>query len=267
MTTSKGVVLITGGSSGIGAIYADRFASRGHDLILVARNSEKLSAVANNLKTLYGVDVEKLVADLTEHGDLAVVERRLADDRSITHLVNNAGFGAVAPLAQSDADDMERMIAVNVTAPMRLSRAVVPAFVERGQGTIINISSILAILPEIANGVYGGTKSFLLSFSHKLRSELEGTGVHLQVVLPGATATEFWDVAGLPVSNLPQEWVMSATDLVDAALVGLDRGEYATIPSLSDESQWDAWEAARQAMNSHLSNVNVAPRYTTSSAA
>ncbi len=98
------------------------------------------------------------------------------------------------------------------------------------------------------NGVYGGTKSFVLAFSHSLRKVLQGTGVNVQVVLPGATGTEFWDVAGLPASHLPTEWVMSADDLVDAALVGLDRGEFATIPSLQDASEWDAWEAARGAM-------------------
>jgi uncharacterized protein len=153
------------------------------------------------------------------------------------------------------------MIAINVTVPMRLAYAAVPQFTARRKGAIINISSIVAIGPEILNGVYGGTKSFVLAFSQSLRKELKDTGVEVQVVLPGATGTEFWDVAGLPASNLPKEWVMSAADLVDAALLGLDRGEFATIPSLMDAKEWDAWEAARQTMLPHLSSAVPAARY------
>lgn len=153
------------------------------------------------------------------------------------------------------------MVAINVTAPLRLTYAAVPQFVARKQGTIVNIASIVAIGPEILNGVYGGTKSFVLAFSQSLRKELAGTGVHVQVVLPGATGTEFWDIAGLPASNLPKEWVMSAADLVDAALRGLDRGEFATVPSLADGAEFEAWEAARQTMLPHLSSAVVAERY------
>lgn len=261
MTSTSGTVLITGASSGIGAVYADRFAARTHDLILVARNKARLDAVADDLSRRHGVAVRTVEADLTERAGLAAVEHILESDPSITHLVNNAGFGSAAPLASASVDEMERMIAINVTAPMRLTYAAVPAFTARGAGTIINIASIVAIGPEVLNGVYGGSKSFVLGFSHSLRKELAGTGVTVQVVLPGATGTEFWDVAGLPASNLPQDWVMSAEDLVDAALVGLDRGEFATVPSLQDAAEWDAWEAARQTMLPHLSNAVPASRY------
>lgn len=265
--SSGGTVLITGASSGIGAVYADRFARRGHDLILVARNRERLSAMAETLRAHHGVAARTLVADLAERAGRAEVEAVLRNDPGITHLVNNAGFGSATPLAESAADDMERMVAVNVTAPLRLAYAAVPVFVQRGRGTIVNIASIAAIGPEILNGVYGGTKSFLLAFSQSLRKELAGTGVEVQVVLPGATGTEFWDIAGLPASNLPPEWVMSAGELVDAALVGLDRGEFATIPSLADAAEWEAWEAARQAMLPHLSSAVPAARYRPASAA
>lgn len=261
MTSTSGTVLITGASSGIGAVYADRFAARSHDLILVARNKARLDAVADDLSRRHGVVVRTVEADLTERAGLAAVEHILESDPSITHLVNNAGFGSAAPLASASVDEMERMIAINVTAPMRLTYAAVPAFTARGAGTIINIASIVAIGPEVLNGVYGGSKSFVLGFSHSLRKELAGTGVTVQVVLPGATGTEFWDVAGLPASNLPQDWVMSAEDLVDAALAGLDRGEFATVPSLQDAAEWDAWEAARQTMLPHLSNAVPASRY------
>lgn len=261
MTTSNGTVLVTGASSGIGAIYADRFAARGHDLILVARNRDRLAAIAAKITAEHGVSVRTLAADLTDRAGLAEVEAVLKSDSTITHLVNNAGFGSTAPLAAASVDEMEKMVAINVTAPMRLAYAAVPQFTARGTGTIINIASIVAIAPEVLNGVYGGTKSFVLAFSHSLRKELADTGVAVQVVIPGATGTEFWDIAGLPASNLPQDWVMSAADLVDAALVGLDRGEFATIPSLMDASEWDAWEAARGQMSAHLSSAAVAARY------
>lgn len=261
--TDKGTVLITGASSGIGAVYADRFAARGHDLILVARNSPRLGQVAARLRADHSVRVEEVIADLSERSGLAAVESILASDATITHLVNNAGFGSASPLHASSVDAMENMVAINVLAPLRLTYAAVPAFKARGRGTIINIASIVAIGPEILNGVYGGTKSFVLAFSQSLRKELAGTGISVQVVLPGATGTEFWDVAGMPASNLPQDWVMSADDLVDAALLGLDRGEFATVPSLMDEGEWEAWEAARGQMLPHLSSAIVAPRYRT----
>jgi short-subunit dehydrogenase len=261
MTTSNGTVLITGASSGIGALYADRFAKRGHDLILVARNRERLDAVAAKLSGAYGVKVRVVAADLTNRADLAEVEAILKSDESITHLVNNAGFGSAAPLASASVDEMEKMVTINVTAPMRLAYAAVPSFSARGKGVIINIASIVAIGPEILNGVYGGTKSFILAFSQSLRKELNGSDVHVQVVLPGATGTEFWDIAGLPASHLPKEWVMSAQDLVDSALAGLDKGEFATVPSLMDASEFEAWEAARQTMLPHLSSAVPAERY------
>lgn len=261
MTSTHGTVLITGASSGIGAVYADRFAARGHDLVLVARNVGRLEGVAKALTERHGVRIRILPADLGSEEGLAAVETVIAEDDTITHLVNNAGFGSAAPLTSADVQEMQAMVAINVTAPLRLTYAAVPRFIARGKGAIINISSIVAIGPEVLNGVYGGTKSFVLAFSQSLRTELQGTGVTVQVVLPGATGTEFWDIAGLPASNLPSEWVMSAADLVDAALIGLDRGEFATIPSLMDASEWDAWEAARAAMLPHLSSAAVAPRY------
>ena len=261
MTSTHGTALITGASSGIGAVYADRFAARGHDLILVARNTGRLDGVAKTLTERYGVKVRAVAADLGAEEGLSAVEAIIAEDQTITHLVNNAGFGSAAPLASADVREMQAMVAINVTAPLRLTYAAVPRFIARGKGAIINISSIVAVGPEVLNGVYGGTKSFVLAFSQSLRKELQGTGVTVQVVLPGATGTEFWDIAGLPASNLPSEWVMPAADLVDAALLGLDRGEFTTIPSLMDASEWDAWEAARAAMLPHLSSAVVAPRY------
>ncbi|MFG1376272.1 SDR family NAD(P)-dependent oxidoreductase [Xanthobacter autotrophicus] len=265
--STKGTAVITGASSGIGAIYAERLAARGHDVILVARNAERLAQQAERIAQRHGVSTRVVDADLTDAAQLKQVEALLQADDSIRVLVNNAGFGGAGPLLQSDVDRMEEMVAINVTAVMRLTYAVAPRFVARGAGTIINISSIVAIGPEILNGVYGGTKAFVLGFSQSLKKELAGTGATVQVVLPGATATAFWDAAGLPVEQLPQTWVMSAADLVDAALAGLDRGEFVTIPSLQDGAEWEAFEAARQAMLPHLSSSTVAPRYSAAAAA
>ena len=258
---SKGLAVITGASSGIGAVYADRLAQRGYDLLLVARSQERMADLAKKLKSNTGSKVETLVADLTDSKDLGRLERILREDSRITLLVNNAGVGATAPLLKSDIDDMSRMIALNVEALTRLTYAVVPAFVKRGAGLIINIASIVAVAPELLNGVYGGTKAFVLGFSQSLQHELANTGVRVQVVLPGATATNFWAASGKPVEDLPQEIVMSAEDMVDAALAGFDQGEFVTIPALPDVGQWESYEAARQALMSNLSRAEPAGRY------
>ncbi|GER12353.1 SDR family NAD(P)-dependent oxidoreductase [Variovorax boronicumulans] len=258
---NKGTALITGASSGIGAVYADRLARRGFDLILVARNRERLAALAAKLSDETGRKVEVLPADLSDRKDIASVEAVLRTRGDITLLVNNAGFGAAAPLLGSDIDKMEEMIELNVSALTRLTYAAVPGFVERGAGTLVNIASIVAISPETLNGVYGGTKAFVLALSQSLQHELKDKGVRVQAVLPGATATEFWGVAGVPMAHLPKEIVMTAEDMVDAALAGLDQGEQVTIPALPDLAEWDAFDAARRAMSGRLSSTAPAARY------
>jgi short-subunit dehydrogenase len=258
---TKGTALITGASSGIGAIYADRLAKRGYDLILVARNRSRLAALAQRLENETGRSVKTIAANLYDKADLARIETTLRTNASVTLLVNNAGVGATAPLLDSDVEKMDEMIRLNVGALTRLTYAAAPGFVARGGGTIINIASIVAISPETLNGVYGASKAFVLAFSQSLHHELAGKGVRVQAVLPGATATEFWDIAGLPVHNLPAEIVMSAEDMVDAALAGLDQGEIVTIPSLPDKVEWDGFDAARRAMSSKLSRAVPARRY------
>jgi short-subunit dehydrogenase len=257
----KGTALITGASSGIGAIYADRLARRGYDLVLVARNRERLAALSNRITTGTRRSVEILDADLGDKAGLAAVEAKLKQDASITLLVNNAGVGTHTPLVDSDVDAMQRMIDLNVSALTRLTYAAVPGFVARGNGALINIASIVAIAPEVLNGVYGGSKAFVLAFSQSLKHELADKGIQVQAVLPGATATEFWQTGGLPLENLDKAIVMSADDMVDAALVGFDRGELITIPSLHAVEKWEDYEAARRAMFSLLSTNAPAPRY------
>jgi hypothetical protein len=255
---TSGVALISGASSGIGAIYADRLAHRGHDLILVARNRRRLEIVSAQIAHRTGRKIEVLAADLA---NLAMVEQVLLTNSRITMLVNNAGIGATAPLLGSEVDKMSQMIALNVGTITRLTYAAVPGFVARGVGTIINIASIVTVHPELLNGVYAGTKAFVLAFSRSLHHELTDKGVRVQVVLPGATATDFWGIAGMPVEQLPAELVMPAGEMVDAALAGLDQGELITLPSQPDLADWKAYESARQALFPNLSRLSAAYRY------
>src|SRR5260221_254662 len=248
----NGAALITGASSGIGAAYAERLARRGYDLTLAARNRRRLDALAARISDETGRGVEVLQADLGNKEDLARIETALKQDASLTMLVNNAGVGAAAPLLQSNVDLMEEMIKLNVVALMRLTYAAAPVFAARGHGAIINISSVAAIAPEMLNGVYGGTKAFVLTFSQSLHHEFADKGVRFQVVLPCATSSAFWESKGTPVSNLPAERVMAVGEMVDAALVGLDIGEFVTIPALPHIAEWDLLEAAPRKLTSHM---------------
>jgi hypothetical protein len=253
--------VITGASTGIGALYAERLAARGYNLVLVARNGARLQELAARLQASTGRTVRAISADLTNADDLGRVETLLREDSSITMLVNNAGIGATGPLLASDIGKMQEMISLNVTALTRLTYAAAPGFVARGKGTFINIASVVAIAPEVLNGVYGATKAYVLALSQSLEHELADKGVRVQVVLPGATATDFWNAAGTPVEHLPKEMVMRAEEMVDAALAGLDLGEFATIPALEDGSKFDTFDAARRAMHPELSTSRPASRY------
>lgn len=258
---SKGIALVTGASSGIGAIYADRLARRGFDLILVARNLARLESLARRLESETGRTVEVIAADLYNTKELAKIEAILQQNARVTMLVNNAGVASNGPLLATGIETVDAMISLNVTAVAHLAYAAAPAFVKRGGGTIINISSVLGLTPEVLNGVYGGTKAFVLALSQSLHKELSELNVRIQVVLPGATATDLWEKAGAPLSQLPVSIVMQPDDLVDAALAGLDQGEFITIPSLPDTSDWTAYEAARQKLMPNLSLNKPAERY------
>jgi short-subunit dehydrogenase len=265
MTTNEnnnlGTALVTGASSGIGAVYADRLARRGYDLILVARDRERLEAIANRIASGTGRSASISVADLTVKDDLARIENTLRDDESIEVLVNNAGISGDGDIAGADPDRLEQMIKLNALAPTRLAVAAATAFVSRGSGTIINISSMLALAPEWFNGVYSGTKAYLLNLSLRMQKELADKGVRVQVVLPGATRTEIWEKAGTSVESLPPDILMEVDDMVDAALSGLDRGEIVTIPSLPELSDWEAFEKMRHEIAPKLSRNFPAERY------
>lgn len=265
--SSRGTAIVTGASSGIGAIYADRLARRGHDLILVARNGARLEELAARLRAETGRAVEPLVADLSQSADVARIEQRIGEDAAITLLVNNAGMLLEGETLDQTPGAIETLVALNITAVSRLAIAAGRAFAARGAGTIINLSSILGLAHEISEGIYSASKAYVLSLSRNLAGELRDKGVQVQAVLPGATRTEIWERSGRDVGAFPPEMVMDAGDLVDAALVGLDRGEDVTIPPLADEQLWLSYETARAAMMPVLSRRDVAPRYCTAAVA
>jgi uncharacterized protein len=265
--TPKGTALITGASSGIGAVYADRLARRGHDLILVARDEARLNEAAGRLGAAYGVSVLTLPADLTAETGLAAVEHRLETDPAIALFVNNAGIGVMSPLTDMSPAGITTLIQLNVLAAARLAAAAARAFAPRGQGTIINIASVLALVSERFNPVYNATKAFVLNLSQSMQRELAPNGVRVQAVLPGVTRTEIFDRAGGDISAYPPEMVMEASEMVDAALAGLDQGEVVTIPSLPNAGDFDAFTEARLALAPNLSRNHAAPRYRVSVAA
>jgi uncharacterized protein len=252
-------VLITGASSGIGAVYADRFAHRGHDLVLVARDKARMETLAARLREKSGVHIDILPADLTDTAALGTVEKRLREDDSIGILINNAGAAAPGGVTNPDLDALDQLIRLNVTAVTRLASAAGTRFASRGEGAIVNISSILALIPEFTLGIYGATKSYVLTLSQSLQSELGPSGVYVQAVLPAATRTEIWERSGRSIDDLTV--VMGVDELVDAALIGFDRRESVTIPSLPDAEQWNAFNGARQAMLPNLAQPHAAARY------
>jgi short-subunit dehydrogenase len=259
MSRNLPAVLITGASSGIGAVYADRFAQRGHDLVLVARDKVRLDTLAEQIRKQASVNIDVLPADLTKITDLRRVEQRLSDDENIQILINNAGAVAPGGFANSDLDALDNLIRLNVTAVTRLASAAGTRFASRGKGAVVNISSILALIPEFNLGIYAATKSYVLTLSQSLQSELGPRGVYVQAVLPAATRTEIWERSGRSIDDLSV--VMGVDELVDAALVGFDRREAVTIPSLPDARQWDAFSGARQAMLPNLAQPHAAARY------
>jgi short-subunit dehydrogenase len=257
----KPTVLITGASSGLGAIYADRFARRGHDLVLAARDEDRLQTLASRLRGAFGVHVDVIKTDLTNLDDLGRLESRLRDDDRIGVLINNAGASLAGQFLEQSPDQVGQLVRLNAVAPARLAAAIAPRLVAQGQGAIVNIGSVVGLAPELGATVYGATKAFLLHFSQALQGQLGPKGVYVQAVLPAATRTEIWERAGTDISTIPA--VMDAEELVDAALVGFDRREPVTIPPLPDDAQWATFEAARQAMLPNFRQVHAAARYRT----
>lgn len=259
--TSHSTVLITGASTGIGATYAERFARRGHSLVLVARDKARLESLAARLRADTGTAVEVLPADLTQPGDLAAVEARLREDARIETLINNAGAALSGHFIDQSIDDVTRLVALNTTALVRLASSVAPRLVHAGKGAIVNIGSVVGLAPEFGMSVYGATKAFVLFLSQGLSLELAPKGVYVQAVLPAGTRTEIWERAGIDANAMPD--LMGVDELVDAALVGFDRRELVTIPPLHEATRWDALNAARQTLIADIRQAHVAQRYRT----
>ncbi|QIB32415.1 SDR family NAD(P)-dependent oxidoreductase [Ancylobacter pratisalsi] len=263
MTSQKlGTAVVTGASSGIGKTYAERLSRRGYDLVLVARNRARLEALAAELSAASpGCAVDVHVADLGTPADVAGLAARISSDPSITLLLNNAGAGTEGPVIGADIAKIDAMVQLNVVALTQLSVAAVNAFVQLGGGTLINIASVVALMPETLLGAYSATKAYVLALTQSLGNELQDRPVRLQAVLPGLTRTEFFDRSGVDLTAFPPAMVMEVDELVDAALAGLDMGETITIPSLPDAAAWERLVATRMEMMPGLSRDHAAPRY------
>ncbi|HEY9213602.1 MAG TPA: SDR family oxidoreductase [Ancylobacter sp.] len=251
--------LVTGASSGIGAVYARRFAARGYDLVLVARATDRLNALAAELQAAHGVAVEVITADLIEPAQLDRVVRRLRSGSPVDLLVNNAGTALPGGFVGADPAAMDKLLRLNVQVPTLLASAAVGGMLERGHGAIINIASVVALIPEYFPGIYAATKSYMMTFSRGLAAELGPKGIYVQAVLPAATRTEIWAHAGADVEQIPG--LMEVDDLVDAALVGFDRKEEVTIPPVPEASAWEAFEQARGGLAAGFGNSRPAARY------
>jgi short-subunit dehydrogenase len=261
MSDLKGTAVVTGATGGVGALYAAGLAERGYDLLLVGRQQKTLDAVAKAVKQKANVKVETIVANLAEAKELARIEARISSDPAITTLINSATSVTFSPLAKLGSQALDETITVNITALTRLTHAVLPGLLARGAGAIVNMASVLAFHPWPEFSVYNASKAYVVSFSQALQGEVAGKGVLVQVVTPPAVDTDFWNHAGLPVSNLPAGAVMKPQHLVDAALRGLDRGESWVFPSLSEQALWDDHQKTRQALVGGLMNGAPAPRY------
>ena len=257
--STRPTVLITGASTGIGAVYAERFAQRGHDLVLVARDQARMDALAARLRSTHQVAIDVIPADLTQLGDLTTVESRLRDDARIGILVNNAGAALSGQFIEQSTESIAQLVALNTTALVRLASAIAPRLAKAGDGAIINIGSVVGLAPEFGMTVYGATKAFVLFLSQGLSLELSPRGVYVQAVLPAATRTEIWDRSGVDINTLNE--IMEVGDLVDAALVGFDRREPVTIPPLQEAERWDGLQTARQGLLQQIRQSAVAQRY------
>jgi len=252
-------ILITGASDGIGAVYADRLARRGNNLILVARRADKLAALAARLTADTGISVETITGDLASDEDLARIETRLRNDASITGLVNNAGIAGEGKIVDADPAYITAMIYLNILTVALLSAAIAPRLAAKGAGTIINLTSVTALMPEAFTAVYPTTKAFVLAFTEALNAELGPQGVRVQAVLPGITRTAIR--TDEQMASLPAHMVMEVDEMVDAALRGFDIGETIAIPALPDNADLDTYIAARTALRPNLSRDHAAARY------
>jgi len=232
--------LVTGASSGIGAAFAERLARDHYDLLVVARRRDRLDMLAQRLQVSHPITIEVLAADLSQPGPLQMLEKRVAADRPLDVLVNNAGFGAYIPFVALDPDRAEELIRLQVVAVTRLTRAALPGMIACKQGAIINVSSLLAFSGSLPSpplqkrATYAATKAYINTLTRILHDELEGTGVRVQALCPGLVRTEFHQQMGMDPGEFPSAMVMDPHALVEASLAALRRGEVICVPALED---------------------------------
>lgn len=220
---SRGLAVVTGASAGIGREFSEQLARRGYDLLLVARDRNRLTEVAASLASASGVEVEAFPADLTRDEDVTRLAERLAGSPRLALLVNNAGFGLRGKLAEADPGKQEAMVRLHTLAPMRLTQAALPVMLRNDAGAVVNVSSIASFIYSAGNANYCATKAYLTVFSEGVATEVAGTGVQVQALCPGFTRTEFHGRIGTP-GRLPRFAWKTARAVVDHSLRCLDRG-------------------------------------------
>ena len=260
-----GMAVVTGASSGIGRSYAERLASNGMDVVVVARRMDPLDALKRELER-GGIRVRTIVADLARAEDVQRLVTELAT-LPVELLVNNAGVAHYMPFAQLPVERARELVDVNALAPVLLTRAAIPGMVARGRGAIINVASLLAFsgaaraphLPQRA--VYAATKAFLVTFTEILAAELAGTGVKIQVVCPGVVRSEFHSRQGIDMSQVPR---MEPDQIVMASLSDLERGVVVSIPAMPDESAKARFDDAASTLLGVARRTELPERYRTS---
>jgi short-subunit dehydrogenase len=260
---SSQAAMVTGASSGIGEAYAQRLASDGRDLTIVARREDRLSALAARLREAHGVTVDAIPADLADAADLRRV-CELVEAAELDMLVNNAGLAHYKTFAELPPSEAEELVLLNVLAPVLLSRAAVPGMLARGSGAIVNVASLLAFSGSIdapqlpRRAVYAGTKSFLVTFSETLASELAPAGIRVQVVCPGVVRSEFHTRQGMDLSAVPR---MEPEDVVEASLADLERGAVVSIPGLAELDAYARLEGAEEELVAAARTAALPGRY------
>lgn len=232
MASERGLAVVTGASSGIGAVYAERLAAQGYDLLLVARRKDRLEDLARTFEQKHGIRAEAFASDLARDGGLHALEDRIAASPDLAMLVNNAGFGIRGLFQESDLARQEEMHRLHIIATMRLTHAALRGMMARGRGTIVNVSSVAAFSQSPWNTTYSATKTWMNSFTEALSVELRtlGSPIKLQALCPGFTVTEFHDVMGINRQIIPDGWWMTSEEVVDASLRGLERNKLIVIP-------------------------------------
>lgn len=224
MNDVRPLAVVTGASAGIGKVFCERLAARGHDLLLVARDGNRLQALKQELEQRHGVGVEVFPADLTNETDVSLLAETLTRSPNLALLVNNAGFGTRDALVDASPARQEAMLQLHAVAPMRLTQAALPVLIKNKRGAIVNVSSVASFVFSANNVNYCATKAYLRVFSEGLAAELAGSGVRIQALCPGFTRSEFHRRMGVEAGDIPGWMWMSAARVVDTSLAALKRG-------------------------------------------